>query len=420
MDNSEIFNLLVCILGITIFFIHILDLIIKKNKRKDEVNLLIFFIFTAVHFSLYLIFIFLKHFYPSDSLIIGGYTTFYIMNNLELLLLFFYTISYIPISKKVKKNVEITNITIFTIFIILDIINIFTHMFFGSRGGKYYRTDWMIISQIYQFISFIMVYILTFFNKKLSLTNKIAFSTYCVLPLLGIVLQIIFKGYAVGYLSIVISIEVLFLFVNVKKNNDLIAEEKRNKEMEVKIMMSQIQPHFIYNTLASISTLIKIDPDQAQKGLDQFTEYLRTNLSSINENNLIPFHDELSHIVTYLSLEKMRFNERIKVIYDIKVKDFLLPPLTVQPIVENAVKHGILKRIEGGTVEIKTYETNEHYIIEVNDDGVGFDINNITNFDTSHIGINNAKTRISSLCEGDIEINSEINKGTRVKIILNK
>ena len=147
MDVKSTFNAAVCIIGIALLLIHTLDLLLKKNKRKDENNLLIFIVFTVVHFATYLTFTFIKAYYTSDPLIISFYTTFFIMNNVELLLLFHYTLSYIPISKKTKKTVSLINIVIFSAFVISDIVNIFTHMFFYSENGVYTRAKLMIISQ---------------------------------------------------------------------------------------------------------------------------------------------------------------------------------------------------------------------------------------------------------------------------------
>lgn len=416
MDNKSIFNATICIIGIAFLLIHTIDILLKKDRRKDENNLLLFIVFTMVHFATYLTFTLIKVNYSSNPLIIGFYTTFYIMNNIEAVLLFAYTVNYISAPKKVLNIVTIINLSVFGVFVILDIVNIFTHIFFYADNASYVRADAMFVSQIYQFVGLAMVLILTAFNKKLKTTEKIAFAIYCVLPLVAIILQNAFSGYAIAYLSIIISIEILFLFVNVRRNIELVNEARKNKEAEVMVMMSQIQPHFIYNTLASISTLIKIDPDKAQKGLDAFTEYLRANLSSLTQNGLIPFSNELRHIETYLELEKMRFDERLIINYDIKVKDFLVPPLSVQPIVENAVKHGILKKIEGGTITIKTFEDNNAYIVQISDDGVGFDTKSFKDDENIHIGINNVRFRISSMCHGDMEIESEIDKGTKVTV----
>lgn len=420
MDNKAVFNSTICIIGIAILLIRSVSLIFKKDRRKDQNSLLSFILFTAIHLGTYLTFTLVKLKYTSDNLIMGFYTTFYIMNNVELLLFFIYAVSHITARKKALSIIKIVNYSLFAVFVILDIVNIFTNFFFKADNGMYVREKYMILSQGYQFFAFILVFILTIIDKNLGIIEKTAFSLYCLLPLVAIIVQNAFPGYAVAYLSIVISIELLFLYVNIRKDNELAHEAKRNKEAEIRIMMSQIQPHFIYNTLSSISTLIKTDPEKAQKGLDDFTEYLRTNLSSLSETGLISFDDELKHIETYLALEKMRFDDRLIVNYDIRVSDFMLPPLSIQPLVENAVKHGILQKIEGGTVNIRTFENNVAYVVIISDDGVGFDPKSIDTESNKHIGLNNVRYRISTLCKGTMRIDSEIDKGTIVTVLFYK
>ncbi len=419
MSNNSVFNVTVCIMGILILTIHIVELLIKKNKRKDEIALLDFVIFTALHFATYSVFTFIKTVYTSNAYIIAFYTTFYIMNNLEMLLFYKYMKNYVELPKKTEKALTIANISIFSLFVALDIVNVFTGIFFTAENGVYLRSKTMLLSQGYQFIMFISIFIVTAANKKLNVREKWAFTLYCVLPFVAIILQDIFKGYAIAYLSIIIAIEVLFFFANVQKNIDLAKEEGKNKDAQIKIMLSQIQPHFIYNTLSSISTLITIDPQKAEAALDDFTEYLRHNLSSLTETRLIPFEDELKHIKTYVSLEKMRFGDRLNVIFDIGTTDFDVPTLSVQPIVENAIKHGIMKKVEGGMLIIKTYETDDNYVVEVSDDGVGFNIEDVNFNENEHLGLNNVKYRIKS-CGGDLTINSEPGKGTNVVITFRK
>ena len=420
MDLNVGVNLTICAIGILIFLVHIVDIILKKNKRNDEKWLLVFISFTAFHFAIYLIFTIIKIYYSTSPYIITFYTIFYIFNNTEVLLLFIYTLSFIFLAKEKKIRLSIVNILLFSIFVILDIINAFTGIFFYAKDGIYYRTKFMFISQGYQFIMLVIVLFVTSLNKKLNRRGKLAFAMYCFLPLLAIIFQNIFKGYAIAYLSIIIAVEVLFFFVNIQKNIDLAEEEKKNKEAQMKLMLSQIRPHFVYNSLSAISTLILIDPEQAQKSLDDFTRYLRRNLSSITETKLIPFSDELKHIEAYVSLEKLRFKNRINVNFDIKATEFNVPPLTIQPIVENAIKHGILKKIDGGSVNIKAYENDNSYIIEITDDGVGFDINQIDFSDNTHFGIQNIKYRINQTQNGNMEIISEVGIGTKVIVTFDK
>lgn len=416
MDVKSVFNATVCLLGVLILLIHIVNIILKKGKRNDEMSLLYFFVFTAVHFATYFAFVLIKQQHTSDALIITFYTIFYIMNNIEVLLFYRYMSDYANIEKKTKKILNIVILSIFAIYVASDIANIFARFYFTSENGVYHRAGLMILSQGYQFVTLGICFVFALINKNLNIREKIAFSLYCVLPLISIILQNNMPGYAIAYATLLISVEILFLFLNVEKNIKIREDEKRLNEANIKIMMSQIQPHFVYNTLSSISTLITIDPEQARKALDNFTEYLRMNFSALTATKLVSFEDELKHINTYVRLEKMRFGDRLNVDFDIKVTKFNVPPLSIQPLVENAIKHGILKKIDGGTVTLSTYEDEQAYIVEVKDDGVGFDMNEIDFKGNRHIGLNNVRERIKTMSKGDIYFESEINKGTKVVV----
>ena len=418
-DISKIvFNATLCLIGVILLLIHIANLALKKEKRKDENSLLFFFIFTAIHFLTYFIFVLLKASQPSvsDNFIMSFYTMFYIMNNAEALLFYIYVIQYIDIPHKPKNIITIICFSLFTLFVASDIVNIFAHFYFTSIDGIYTRKPLMILSQGYQFVILLLVFVLALVNKKLSVHEKLAFMIYCVVPLIAVILQNRFAGYAIAYLALLVAIEILFLFLNVERNFKLREEEQKLKEAEIRIMVSQIQPHFVYNTLSSISTLITINPDEAQKALDDFTDYLRMNFSALTETKLISFEDELKHIQTYVELEKVRFGNRLNVIYDIKTTKFRVPPLSIQPLVENAIKHGILKKEEGGTVTLKTSEDEKAYIVEIIDNGVGFDIDNVNFKSNKHIGLNNVRHRIGSMTNGELSIESNINQGTKVVV----
>ena len=416
MDNKSIFNATVCLIGVLILFIHIVNILLKKEKRKDEISLFIFFVFTMVHFATYFAFVLIKQSFTNDALIISFYTIFYIMNNVEVLLFFKYLTDYAHMAPRYHKIFNIVNLVLFGLICISDIVNIFTRMYFTSVDGVYTRGQLMIVSQAYQFIMLFASFVLVIVIKKLNIREKIAFSLYCFLPFIAIIVQNNMPGYAIAYLALFLAVEILFLFLNVEKNIKLKEEEDKLKEANIKIMVSQIQPHFVYNTLSSISTLIPIEPKKAQRALDEFSDYLRMNFSTLTGTTLVPFEDELKHIKTYVNLEKIRFGGRLKAIYDIGVTAFFVPPLSIQPLVENAIKHGVLKKIEGGTVTLRTYQTDLAYVVEIIDDGVGFDIDEIDFTSNKHIGLNNVKYRISSMKKGNITFESEKNRGTKVTV----
>ncbi len=148
---------------------------------------------------------------------------------------------------------------------------------------------------------------------------------------------------------------------------------KQLQDSEIQLMMSQIQPHFIYNTLGSIRALIKISPDETYKMVYDFSNYLRGNIDAIGNQQNILLSEELRHVKSYVNIEKVRFQNQLEVQFDIQEENFYIPPLSVQALVENAIKHGIRKKSGGGCVWIRSYKRGENYIVEVEDNGVGFE-----------------------------------------------
>jgi len=196
--------------------------------------------------------------------------------------------------------------------------------------------------------------------------------------------------------------------------------ERKLAESRISIMLSQIQPHFLYNALAVISSLCDKNPAEAKKATVNFSNYLRGNMNLLERTEPIPFENELNHTISFLNLEKAMYGEALNVIYDIQTKNFTLPALTMQPIVENAIKHGIGKKEGGGTVSISTKETDRSYMIIVTDDGAGFEQDKIYDDGQQHIGINNVRLRLSAQCGGSLEIESKPGEGTTAKIIIPK
>ena len=138
----------------------------------------------------------------------------------------------------------------------------------------------------------------------------------------------------------------------------------------------------------------------------------------IQADQAVPFEEALQHIRHYLSLEKVRFEEDLKIIYDIREKDFNVPALSIQPIIENAVKHGVGKKEEGGFVKLSTDRIDDYYRIIVEDDGVGFNKETYMNDGELHIGLENVRTRLRQIVDGEIEIDSKPGVGTKVTILI--
>jgi signal transduction histidine kinase len=196
--------------------------------------------------------------------------------------------------------------------------------------------------------------------------------------------------------------------------------ERKLAESRISIMLSQIQPHFLYNALAVISRLCDKDPVKAKKATISFSDYLRGNMGLLESAEPIPFQNELNHTISFLNLENAMYGEALKVIYDIQTIYFKLPALTMQPIAENAIKHGIGKKEGGGTVTISTKETEDNYLVIITDDGAGFEQDKINDDGQPHIGINNVRLRLSAQCGGSLKIESKPGAGTTATIIIPK
>ena len=223
--------------------------------------------------------------------------------------------------------------------------------------------------------------------------------------------------YRVDFITIFIVAVTVFYFIWLhlqfvyRHEDDLLAESK------IQVALSQIKPHFIYNTLNAIQDIDGM-PENAQNAIIDFSKYLRENLDFLTSENVIAFSKEVEHVKKYMNLEKLRFGEKINIYYDIKADDFLIPTLTLQIIVENAIKHGITKKYEGGSIKVTSFEKDEKYFVIVEDDGVGFDVNKVIG--ENHLGFRNAKQRLKHFVGGNIVVESEIGKGTKVTLIIPK
>lgn len=219
----------------------------------------------------------------------------------------------------------------------------------------------------------------------------------------------------VDYITIMVVPATIFYYIWLhiqfvyRHESDLLAQQK------IQIALSQIKPHFIYNTLNAIQDIDGM-PEKAQNAIVDFSKYLRENLDFLTSSNLIPFKKELEHVNKYVNLEKLRFEDKIEVNFDIQVDDFLIPSLSLQMIVENAIKHGITKKYEGGYVNVSTFTKDNKIFIIVEDNGVGFDLDKVIG--ENHLGFKNSKERLRYFVNGDLIIESEVNKGTKVTMII--
>ncbi len=182
----------------------------------------------------------------------------------------------------------------------------------------------------------------------------------------------------------------------------------------IRIMVSQIQPHFLFNALNTIRALYAKDPPLADKTLENFSTYLRQNLEALNRVGLIPLSKELEHTRLYTEIETLRF-PNVHVEYRIEDDRVEIPALTIQPLVENAIRHGVRSR-EDGIVRISAAFDGAVHRITIEDNGVGFNPKSEELSQETHVGLRNVKDRIEQMCSGTMIVKSEIGKGTSVML----
>lgn len=211
---------------------------------------------------------------------------------------------------------------------------------------------------------------------------------------------------------------VSLMFIYIKQKNAL--EEMQTQLMlsRTTTMMSQIRSHFVFNILNAISGMCKYDPKLADETVVRFSKYLRNNIGIMEKDENIPFETDLQQLQDYVALEQIRFGDKVQFESDIEADDFMIPPLILQPVVENAIKHGVSKKQGNGKIVLRTRDVGENIVITVGDDGVGFDMQELLK--EKSVGIRNIRFRLEHLVHGNLDIKSEVGMGTTVTITIPK
>lgn len=281
--------------------------------------------------------------------------------------------------------------------------------------GPWYNAMNSVVPAIIIFLSAVSLY----YSRYLGRSDTLTFLSYIVFLFIAAILQLAFPGLMIYYATYTLSILITYVNVHVQHEKLLQEKELELADARISIMISQIQPHFLYNTLSVVGDLCRHDPVSARETVIDFSRYLRANLAALTEKETIFFEEEMEHVDTYLSLETKRFGDKIRIVREIGAANFPLPPLTLQPIVENAVLHGITAREEGGTVVIKTEEDEGAWRISVIDDGVGFDTAEPQDA-RFHVGIRNVRFRLDAMSGGRLDVASTPGKGTEAVITIPK
>ena len=220
--------------------------------------------------------------------------------------------------------------------------------------------------------------------------------------------------------ALTLSLFIAFCFYQWELGTQLERDAVAVKRQQAVLLQEQMQPHFIFNALTSLRELCDTDPARAAAGLDNLSGYLRKNLDALTADQLIPFTRELEHVEEYVALEKLNRGGSFEVVYDLAVMDFYLPALSVQPLVENAIHHGVRGMERDGMVIVTTEQRGSMIRIIVEDNGPGFPdgMSERQRQRVSH-GLENVRRRLETQCGGSLHIHSD-GSGSRLVLLLPK
>ena len=363
---------------------------------------------------------------PGENIRIWLYIcNFFGMTGMSLCGYFYLNVLFITFKGKSEKVTQIfriitTGLAVLTV--VMLIVTQWTGWIYTIDGNNLYkRGDLFWLSSVYGALLIICAIVYWSINiRNFKKDDAIAIAVYIIIPSVGIVLQTIMYGSVLMQMALLVLMVIILFRTLMRHTKQLIEQKEKLVETEVsvermreKMLISQVRPHFIYNSLTAIQR-IEGNPPETIKAIDDFSKYLRINLSIADDVTTIPFEKEIEHIRTYIDIEKLRFGDELNVEFDIQDVDFQVPVLSIQVLVENAIKHGVMKKRGGGTVKISTYKDDINHIVEIKDNGVGFDEKAVP--ETGHIGIRSTRERLDYYVKGTLSIDSQINVGTTATI----
>lgn len=314
---------------------------------------------------------------------------------------------------------------LWTVYVILLVITQFTTFIYYVTPGNTYRRGPLYPVLLVPPVLLMLVNMIGLYRRRSLLTarERNLLIAYLFIPAVSMLIQM--ASYGILFIVLGTSVGTLIMFIYILNNqvDKIIAQANEIREQQLKILSLQIRPHFIYNTLTNIYYLCESDPAKAKQIIGDFTRYLRKNFGSVVKQGLIPFADELEHTEAFLAVVKTRYEDQLSVEYDITHTFFRIPPLTLEPIVENAVKHGLDQDSDPLHIIIRTRCTDRGSEIIVENNGIDFSLEEtedplVSADDEPHIGIYNVRSRLKTLCNGTIDVTQREGGGAVVTMII--
>ncbi len=316
-----------------------------------------------------------------------------------------------------KSRFLLIKIALWVIYYIILLIGHFTNLFYYTLpDGRFFRKPTHPLLLVPLIVSMILDLMILLLNRrKLSRNYFWTYLAYIIPVIVATFIHSFVFSVVVVNIALLIGSISLYILTLTDQVDKYISQQTAIANQNANILVLQMRPHFIYNTMTSIYYLCEQNPKMAQQVILDFTSYLRKNFNAIASSELIPFNYELEHVRAFLSVELAQFEDNLMVEYDTPHTQFCVPPLTIEPIVENAIKHGLDPDSDPLRILIRTAKTASGNIVTIKDTGPGFDPTNV--FESNN-ALSNIKQRLKLMCDGSITITSHEGEGTTVEIII--
>ncbi len=251
--------------------------------------------------------------------------------------------------------------------IVLILTNIFTGALFviDPATSVYQRTDTFYLSSVAP-VAMIVVSVAAILMFETNFRRRIVLLIYILIPLAAMVVQSFLYGISLQYFAMMFSIVLMYANIYLERSTELIRNEAKMSKQRAAVMVSQIQPHFLYNALTAIMN-IKGNPPETRDAIAEFGHYLRKNLDSISQTNAIPVDREIGHLETYLNLRKLKYGDRIDVRMELDDTGFFIPPYTVKIIVERAVEMNVVHGTRNLKMDLRTESNDLEHVLVISD-----------------------------------------------------
>lgn len=290
-------------------------------------------------------------------------------------------------------------------------VNVFTGYFFTvNQAGVYVRGGIVYDIITAPIIGIWAIIFLAVLFGKAPKEDRFNLVLYVSIPISVGLIHLFFYGVSLLYTSVLCVLVLLYTDIQSKHEREL-------ENARTALLLGQINPHFIQNCLAAIQYLCLTEPEKASDMIVQLSGYLRSTFTLMDKQECIPFRKEMELVRFYVNIQQARFPDMIDYTEDLSVEDFEVPPLIIEPLVENAIRHGIRGRQAPGALSITARERMGRYEIVVRDNGVGFDTNQVP--ETS-VGLRNISKRLGIMSHGSLNIQSVPGMGTQATVTIPK